>query len=205
MPALTACPEGNEPWSTENSGPNSVFAMSSAGRGRSTRFFVSCETTMLPASSAVRKNSADRQRRITNSHAGMSRIVSTAPGISPRYWKAIGTTQLTWSSPLAPTSRRHASSSGWVNGAVDVLEHREAEGREQREPDEPGDEQCQGPTRPRRVRCGAGCRAAAGCGRRGRRGGRRARGIRHHFTALIGQTAKAPRSESTMPTGNSAA
>ena len=70
MPALTACPEGNEPWSTENSGPNSVFAMSSAGRGRSTRFFVSCETTMLPASSAVRKNSADRQRRITTATRG---------------------------------------------------------------------------------------------------------------------------------------
>ena len=72
---------------------------------------------MLPASSAVRKNSAERQRRITNSHAGISRIVSTAPGSSPRYWKAIGTAQLTWSSPLAPTSRRHASSSGWVKGA----------------------------------------------------------------------------------------
>ena len=141
MPALTACPEGNEPWSTENSGPNSPFARSSAGRGRSTRFFVSCETTMLPASSAVRKNSAERQRRITNSHAGMSRIVSTAPGISPRYWKAIGTTQLTWSRPLAPTSRRHASSSGWVNGASTSWNTASAEQREQHEPDQAGDEQ----------------------------------------------------------------
>ena len=87
-------------------------------RGRSTRFFVSCETTTLPTISAVRKNT----RRAPASHDEQPDRNEEDRQHRPRQLAEVledhrHAPSSPWSRPLAPTSRRQASSSGCVNGA----------------------------------------------------------------------------------------